>query len=174
MVIPSLRDIQPTIRRVLSETLALTVTPDSIIAPWLTRITPETLWVIGEQVPPIVIDFSKSHKLRLECFKWPNRSSEWPHKNAKAALLVDPVTTNHQITIGSLRNRLINEILCFVEGEVDPSILFALGFTRGLQCEIHYRECLSFHYSLTTYNHNRVWNNPKNWANPENWNKYWW
>ena len=55
----SLRHFQSQMRRALSEIRGAlrTISPDSIIAPWLETIQPSRLWVIGTSSPSVVRDY---------------------------------------------------------------------------------------------------------------------
>ena len=147
--------------------------PDSVIAPWLESVQPDTLWVIGETTPPVVTDYQQHSS---------NSVSTLPHQEVgstrqppQAALIAKPLNSMDELLVaGQLRNLLISDILCFVHASIPQDSLYALAFKRGEECREKGNALLSFHYSLATYNHTRIWNNPKFWANPENWNKYWW
>ena len=148
-------------------------TPDSVIAPWLESVQPDTLWVIGETTPPVVTDYQQYSS---------NSVSRLSHQEVgstlqlpQAALIAKPLTSTDELLVaGQLRNLLISDILCFVHVSIPRDSLYALAFKHGEECREKGNTLLSFRYSLATYNHTRVWNNPKFWANPENWNKYWW
>ena len=148
-------------------------TPDSILAPWLESTAPETIWVVGQDVPPVVLDY-QTHCLNQVQVMGP-KAVQSATQLPNAALIADPIRTPEDLLIlGQVRNLLIPEILCFVSESIESEALFALAFKRGEHCRQKRTVLLSFHYSLATYNSTRAWNNPKFWANPENWNKYWW
>lgn len=148
-------------------------TPDSVIAPWLESVQPHTLWVIGETTPPVVSDYQQYSSNSVTTLSPKEISST--RQLPQAALIAKPLTsTDGLLVAGQLRNLLISDILCFVHVSIPQDSLYALAFKRGEECREKGNALLSFHYSLATYNHTRVWNNPKFWANPENWNKYWW
>jgi hypothetical protein len=148
-------------------------TPDSILAPWLESTEPETIWVVGQEIPPVVLDYQSHCLNQIEVIN--PEAIHAANQLPNAALIADPIQTlEHLLIVGQVRNLLIPEILCFVSESVESEALYALGFKRGGRCYQTRTTLLSFHYSLATYNHTRAWNNPKFWANPENWNKYWW
>ena len=148
--------------------------PDALIAPWLSDRAPRSLWVVGEDVPPVVADYALANAVSLTHLSGP-LAFDLHQPIPEAALVADPIRLEGDIErLGALRNRLIGDILCLVAAEVQNDMLYALGFRRGEICHTQHGELLSFHYALATYNHTRAWNNPKFWANPENWNKYWW
>ena len=148
-------------------------TPDSVIAPWLESIRPELLWVIGNGIPPVVIDYQNHSNNSVKTLTAQQISSN--RQVPEAALIARPLNrTSDLLVVGQLRNLLIPDILCFVNEAIPPDSLYALAFKRGDECCESQNTLLSFYYSLATYNHSRAWNNPKFWANPENWNKYWW
>ena len=150
-----------------------TISPDSIIAPWLETIRPSRLWVIGTSSPSVVRDYQIHTASQVAVLDPAEICSS--HKIPKAALIARPLTTQKDLLVaGQLRNLLIADILCFVSEELAPESLYALAFKRGEECQEKTFSLSSFHYSLASYNHVRVWNNPKYWANPENWNRYWW
>jgi hypothetical protein len=148
-------------------------TPDAIIAPWLEHSRPEHLWVIGDQVPPVISDYQSHTRNRVDCL-----TADQIRQSAivpNAAIIVFPLVDQDDLLVaGALRNLLIGDILCFANETITPESLYAFAFRRGAHCHEKNHALLSFHYSLATYNHTRAWNNPKFWANPENWNKYWW
>ncbi len=149
------------------------ISPDSIIAPWLEKTHPSHLWIIGPEIPPVVLDYQSYSKSKIQTIKPQAISSDI--FIPKAALCVEPIENfDNLITLGRLRNLLIPDLLCFVSNEIPKDDLFSLAFQSGLLCQNKKQYLLSLHYSLATYNHTRSWNNPKLWANPENWNKYWW
>jgi hypothetical protein len=150
-----------------------TRSPDSVIAPWLESVQPQTLWVVGETTPPVVNDYQKHSNHSVQTLT--NQEIRSSDQIPSAALIARPLNTPDDLLIaGQLRNLLISDILCFVDATIPADSLYALAFKRGDQCREKYSTLLSYHYSLATYNHTRAWNNPKFWANPENWNKYWW
>jgi len=149
------------------------LSPDSVIAPWLESVQPQTLWVIGDATPPVVTDYQKHSNNLVETLSI--REIEEREHIPKAALIALPLSSPDELLLaGQLRNLLISDILCFVSTTIPAESLYALAFKRGDECQEKQSTLLSFHYSLATYNHTRAWNNPKFWANPENWNKYWW
>ena len=148
-------------------------TPDSVIAPWLESVQPDTLWVIGEMTPPVVNDYQQ-YSSNLVC-TLSHQEVDSTRQLPRAALIAKPLSSTDELLVaGQLRNLLISDILCFAHVSIHRDSLYALAFKRGKECQEKGNDLLSFHYSLATYNHTRVWNNPKFWANPENWNKYWW
>jgi hypothetical protein len=148
-------------------------TPDSILAPWLESTAPDAIWVVGQEVPPVVSDY-QAHSMNQVQVMNP-KAIQSAIQLPNAALIADPIQTPEDLlTLGQVRNLLIPEILCFVSESMESEALYALAFKRGEHCRQKRITLLSFHYSLATYNHARAWNNPKFWANPENWNKYWW
>ena len=150
-----------------------TISPDSIVAPWLETIQPSRLWVIGTSSPPVVSDYQTHTASQVAVLDPVEICSN--HEIPKAALIARPLTMQKDLLVaGQLRNLLISDILCFVSEELAPESLYALAFKRGEECQEKTLSLSSFHYSLASYNHTRVWNNPKYWANPENWNRYWW
>jgi hypothetical protein len=150
-----------------------THSPDSVIAPWLESVQPQTLWVIGETTPPVVTDYQIHSHNSVVTLKPQEIGANV--QMPSAALIAHPLNTLDDLLLaGQLRNLLISDILCFVNRSIPADSLYALAFKRGDECQETQNALLSFHYSLATYNHTRAWNNPKFWANPENWNKYWW
>jgi hypothetical protein len=150
-----------------------THSPDSVIAPWLESVQPQTLWVIGETTPPVVTDYQIHSHNSVVTLKPQEIGANG--QMPSAALITHPLNTLDDLLLaGQLRNLLISDILCFVNRSIPADSLYALAFKRGDECQEKQNALLSFHYSLATYNHTRSWNNPKFWANPENWNKYWW
>ena len=151
-----------------------TLSPDALIAPWLTDRQPVRVWVIGSSIPPVVQDYAAAHAVEIALLP-SHRVSDLSLAAPDAALVADPITEPEALeSLGILRNRLVQDIFCLVSTAIPVEDLFALSFSRGQPCVSQSGELLSFHYTLATYNHTRVWNNPKFWANPENWNKYWW
>lgn len=149
------------------------ISPDSIIAPWLETIQPRRLWVIGTSSPSVVRDYQIHTASEVAVLDPAEICSK--HEIPKAALIARPLTTQKDLLVaGQLRNLLIADLLCFVSEELAPESLYALAFKRGEECQEKTFSLSSFHYSLASYNHVRVWNNPKHWANPENWNRFWW
>ena len=150
-----------------------TLSPDSIIAPWLETIQPNKLWVIGTSAPSVVGDYQIHTDSEVAVFNSAEICSH--HEMPKAALIARPLTTQKDLLIaGQLRNLLIPDILGFASEKLAPESLYALAFKRGEECQEKTFSLFSFHYSLASYNHVRVWNSPRFWANPENWNRYWW
>ena len=148
-------------------------TPDSVIAPWLESVQPDTLWVIGETTPPVVSDYQQHRSNSVSMLS--HQEVDSARQPPQAALIAKSLTSTDELLVaGQLRNLLISDILCFVHVSIPQDSLYALAFKRGEECREKGNALLSFHYSLATYNHMRIWNNPKFWANPENWNKYWW
>ncbi|HBX25940.1 MAG TPA: hypothetical protein DEF72_00770 [Gammaproteobacteria bacterium] len=150
-----------------------TLSPDSIIAPWLEAVQPKRLWVIGTSSPSVVGDY-KAHAASQVAVLDPAEICS-SHEMPQAALVAQPLITQKDLLVaGQLRNLLIADILCFASNKLAPEALYALAFKCGEKCQEKTFSLSSFHYSLASYNHVRVWNNPKFWANPENWNRYWW
>ncbi len=150
------------------------LSPDALIAPWLSERAPASLWVIGRTLPLIVEDYRAHQDCQVDLLS-PADLADWTLATPDAALWAETLDTPEQLTaLGVLRNRLIGNIFCLVSEQISTEALFALGFRRGENCHVQDQVVLSFHYTLATYNHTRAWNNPKFWANPENWNKYWW
>mgnify|MGYP000046335846 FL=1 len=148
--------------------------PDAIIAPWLSDSPGQSLWVIGEAIPPLVTDYLDEHPRNVRRFDPHIEAIDWSGPT-DACLLTTPLDSNAALMLlGRLRNHLIAHILCFIREPLTDTDLFSLGFKRGMQVSTQTGPLLSFTYALATYNHTRAWNNPKFWANPENWNKYWW
>lgn len=150
------------------------LSPDALIAPWLSERKPKSLWVVGQGTPPVIQDFATANDTALTEIR-ANMLTDLSLPVPMAAICVDPILGELELEhVGILRNRLITDIFCLVSQQIPAEALYALGFHRGEYCVSQAGELLSFHYALATYNHTRAWNNPKFWANPENWNKYWW
>jgi len=151
------------------------LSPDAVIAPWLSEKNPKVLWVFGESLPHVISDYVEHHHTELILLSPGLPKARWPESLPEAALIAEPVSDESALErLGTLRNLLIADLLCFVRETVRPEQLYGLGFKHGTNCQHRLGNLLSFHYTLANYNNTRVWNNPKFWANPQNWDKYWW
>ena len=105
-------------------------TPDSVIAPWLESVQPDTLWVIGETTPPVVTDYQQHSSNLVSTMSHQEVGST--RQPPQAALIAKPLISMDQLLVaGQLRNLLISDILCFVHVSIPQDSLYALAFKRG-------------------------------------------
>jgi hypothetical protein len=67
--------------------------PDAIIAPWLNDSPGQSLWVIGEAIPPLVTDYLDEHPRNVRRFDPHIEAIDWSGPT-DACLLTTPLDSN--------------------------------------------------------------------------------